>query len=145
MMAIPLSLGLGVVALNLMGYSLNQLSIVGLVVSLGLLVDDSIVVVENIERWLREGHSKIFAVVEATKQIGLAVLGCTATLMIAFMPLAFMPEAPGEFIRGLPLAVITSVFASMLISLTIVPFLASKVLKLITALMETFSYVGSRN
>ena len=129
MMAIPLSLGLGIVALNFLGYSLNQLSIVGLVVSLGLLVDDSIVVVENIERWLREGHSKTFAVIEATKQIGLAVLGCTATLMIAFMPLAFMPDAPGEFIRGLPLAVITSVFASMLVSLTIVPFLASKVLK----------------
>jgi multidrug efflux pump subunit AcrB len=129
MIAIPLSLGLGVVALNLLGYSLNQLSIVGLVVSLGLLVDDSIVVVENIERWLREGHSKTFAVIEATKQIGLAVVGCTATLMIAFMPLAFMPDAPGEFIRGLPIAVITSVFASMLVSLTIVPFLASKVLK----------------
>lgn len=129
MMAIPLSLGLGIVALNLLGYSLNQLSIVGLVVSLGLLVDDSIVVVENIERWLREGHSKTFAIIEATKQIGLAVLGCTATLMVAFMPLAFMPDAPGEFIRGLPLAVITSVFASMLISLTIVPFLSSKILK----------------
>ena len=129
MIAIPLSLGLGIVTLNFMGYSLNQLSVVGLVVSLGLLVDDSIVVVENIERWLREGHSKTFAVIEATKQIGLAVLGCTATLMIAFMPLAFMPDAPGEFIRGLPLAVISSVFASMLVSLTIVPFLASRVLK----------------
>jgi multidrug efflux pump subunit AcrB len=129
MMAIPLSLGLGIVALNLLGYSLNQLSIVGLVVSLGLLVDDSIVVVENIERWLREGRTKNFAVIQATKQIGPAVLGCTATLMVAFMPLAFMPDAPGEFIRGLPLAVISSVFASMLISLTIVPFLSSKILK----------------
>ena len=129
MMAIPISLGLGIVSLNVLGYSLNQLSIVGLVVSLGLLVDDSIVVVENIERWLREGHTKMFAVIEATKQIGLAVLGCTATLMIAFTPLAFMPDAPGEFIRGLPLAVISSVFASMLVSLTIVPFLSSKVLK----------------
>src|SRR5215831_1704199 len=129
MIAIPLSLGLGIASLNFLGYSLNQLSIVGLVVSLGLLVDDSIVVVENIERWLREGHSKSFAVVEATKQIGLAVLGCTATLIVAFMPLAFMPDAPGEFIRGLPLAVITSVFASMLLSLTIVPFLASRILK----------------
>jgi len=129
MMAIPISLGLGIVSLNVLGYSLNQLSIVGLVVSLGLLVDDSIVVVENIERWLREGHTKSFAVIEATKQIGLAVLGCTATLMIAFTPLAFMPDAPGEFIRGLPLAVISSVFASMLVSLTIVPFLSSKVLK----------------
>lgn len=129
MVAIPLSLGMGIVMMNALGYSLNQLSIVGLVVALGLLVDDSIVVVENIERWLREGHSKIFAVTEATKQIGLAVLGCTATLIIAFLPLAFLPEAPGEFIRGLPMAVITSVFASMLVSFTIVPFLASKVLK----------------
>ncbi|MFZ8466580.1 efflux RND transporter permease subunit, partial [Staphylococcus aureus] len=59
MIAIPLSLALGVVGLNAFGISLNQLSIVGLVVALGLLVDDSIVVVENIERWLREGHSKM--------------------------------------------------------------------------------------
>lgn len=129
MAAIPLSLGIGIVLLDLMGFSLNQLSIVGLVVALGLLVDDSIVVVENIERWLREGHSKQFAVIEATKQIGLAVLGCTATLIIAFLPLVFMPEASGEFIRGLPMAVIFSVFASMLVSLTIVPFMGSKLLK----------------
>lgn len=129
MVAIPLSLGIGIVMLNAMGFSLNQLSIVGLVVALGLLVDDSIVVVENIERWLREGHDKQFAVIEATKQIGLAVLGCTATLIIAFLPLVFMPEASGEFIRGLPMAVIFSVFASMLVSLTIVPFMASKVFK----------------
>ncbi|RTL60602.1 MAG: efflux RND transporter permease subunit [Sphingobacteriales bacterium] len=129
MVAIPLSLGIGVIIMNLMGFSLNQLSIVGMVVALGLLVDDSIVVVENIERWLREGHSKMDAVIEATKQIGLAVLGCTATLIIAFLPLVFMPEGPGEFIRGLPMAVISSVFASMLVSLTIVPFMASKVLK----------------
>jgi multidrug efflux pump subunit AcrB len=129
MVAIPLSLGIGIVMLNAMGFSLNQLSIVGLVVALGLLVDDSIVVVENIERWLREGHPLKTAVIEATKQIGLAVLGCTASLMIAFLPLVFLPESAGEFIRGLPMAVITSVFASMLVSLTIVPFLASKLLK----------------
>jgi len=129
MVAIPLSLGLGIVTMNLLGFSLNQLSIVGFVVALGLLVDDSIVVVENIERWLREGHSRVRAAVEATKQISLAVLGCTATLMIAFLPLVFLPEASGEFIRGLPFAVITSVFASMLVSLTIVPFLSSKLLK----------------
>ncbi|XVJ66856.1 MAG: efflux RND transporter permease subunit [Lacibacter sp.] len=129
MVAIPLSLGLGIVSLDFMGFSLNQLSIVGLVVALGLLVDDSIVVVENIERWLREGHSKKFAAVEATKQITLAVLGTTATLAIAFMPLALLPEASGEFIRSLPLAVIASVTASLLVSLTIIPFLASRVLK----------------
>lgn len=129
MVAIPLSLALGLIAMNAMGFSLNQLSIVGLVVALGLLVDDSIVVVENIERWLREGHSRTKAAIEATKQIGLAVVGCTATLVIAFLPIVFMPEAAGEFIRGLPLAVISSVLASMLVSLTIVPFLASRILK----------------
>src|SRR5258708_3350377 len=129
MVAIPLSLALGLVGLNFFNISLNQMSIVGLIVALSLLVDDSIVVVENIERWLREGHSKKETAVLATQQIGLAVLGCTATLIIAFLPLVFLPGGPGEFTRGLPLAIITSVIASLFVSLTIVPFLASRFLK----------------
>ncbi|WP_113638626.1 efflux RND transporter permease subunit [Nubsella zeaxanthinifaciens] len=129
MVSIPLSLAIGIILINLLGFSLNQLSIVGLVVSLGLLVDDSIVVVENIERWMRDGHSRLQASLLATKQIGVAVVGCTATLVIAFMPLMFMPEASGEFIRSLPVAVICSVIASMLVALTVVPFLSSKLLK----------------
>ena len=129
MISIPLSLAIGLVMLNVMGYNLNQLSIVGLVVALGLLVDDSIVVVENIERWLRMGYSRIDATILATKQIGLAVVGCTVTLIIAFMPLVFMPEGAGDFIRPLPMAVISSVLASMLVSLTIIPFLSSRILK----------------
>ncbi|MCU7552876.1 efflux RND transporter permease subunit [Chitinophagaceae bacterium LB-8] len=129
MISIPLSLALGLIALNLLGYSLNQLSIVGLVVALGLLVDDSIVVVENIERWLREGHSKKDAILKGTKQIGVAVVGCTATLVIAFLPLAFLPDVAGEFIRSLPMAVMTSVLASMIVALTLVPFIGSRILK----------------
>ncbi len=129
MISIPLSLAIGVVLLNLLGYNLNQLSIVGLVVALGLLVDDSIVVVENIERWLREGYSRTEATLKAIKQIGMAVIGCTATLIIAFLPLVFMPEAAGDFIRCLPMAVITCVLASVVVSLTIIPFLASRILK----------------
>ncbi|GGH64661.1 multidrug efflux pump subunit AcrB [Filimonas zeae] len=129
MFSIPLSLAIGIVMTSLLGYSLNQLSIVGFVVALGLLVDDSIVVVENIERWLREGHSRLDATLKATKQIGMAVLGCTATLIIAFMPLMFLPEASGDFIRSLPVAVICSVLASMIVALTVVPFLSSKLLK----------------
>jgi multidrug efflux pump subunit AcrB len=129
MISIPLSLALGLIALNLLGYSLNQLSIVGLVVALGLLVDDSIVVVENIERWLREGHSRKDAILKGTKQIGVAVIGCTATLVIAFLPLAFLPDTAGEFIRSLPMAVITSVLASMIVALTLVPFIGSRILK----------------
>jgi len=129
MISIPLSLGLGLVVLNALGFSLNQLSIVGLVVALGLLVDDSIVVVENIERWLREGASKRDAVLKGTKQIGIAVIGCTATLVIAFLPLVFLPDIAGEFIKSLPMAIITSVLASMLVALSLVPFLSSRFLK----------------
>lgn len=129
MISIPLSLSIGIVLLNVFGYNLNQLSIVGLVVALGLLVDDSIVVVENIERWMLQGHSRMEATLMATKQIGQAVVGCTVTLIIAFMPLVFMPEGAGDFIRGLPMAVIFSVLASMLVSLTIIPFLSSRLLK----------------
>jgi multidrug efflux pump subunit AcrB len=129
MISIPLSLAIGIVLLNLFGYNLNQLSIVGLVVALGLLVDDSIVVVENIERWLLEGHTKIEATLKATQQIGMAVLGCTVTLIIAFMPLVFLPESSGDFIRSLPMAVIMCIVASMLVSLTVVPFLSSRLLK----------------
>ncbi len=129
MISIPLSLAIGIVLLNLLGYNLNQLSIVGFVVALGLLVDDSIVVVENIERWMREGHSRLDATLKATNQIGMAVLGCTITLIVAFMPLLFLPDSSGEFIRSLPMAVICSILASLLVSLTIVPFLSSRLLK----------------
>ena len=129
MISIPLSLAMGIVLLQAFGYNLNQLSIVGLVVALGLLVDDSIVVVENIERWMLEGHSRLEATLKATNQIGMAVLGCTVALVIAFMPLAFLPEGAGDFIRSLPLAVMFCVVASMAVSLTIIPFLSSKLLK----------------
>lgn len=129
MMAIPLSLGLGIVSLDLLGFSLNQLSIVGFVVALGLLVDDSIVVVENIERWLREGHERKEAAILATGQITLAVIGTTATLAIAFLPLTLLPGGSGDFIRSLPVAVISSVLASLLVSLTVIPYLAGTILR----------------
>jgi multidrug efflux pump subunit AcrB len=129
MISIPLSLAIGLSLLNAFGYSINQLSIVGLIVALGILVDDSIVVVENIERYLREGYSKKEAAIRATSQITLAVIGCTVTLILAFLPLLFLPEGSGDFIRSLPMAVVTTVLASLLVSLTIVPFLSSRILK----------------
>jgi len=89
MVSIPLSLAIGLILMNALGYSLNQLSIVGLVVALGLLVDDSIVVVENIERWIRDGFSKKEAAIKATQQISISVVGCTVTLIIAFLPRKF--------------------------------------------------------
>lgn len=129
MISIPLSILTGLFLLDFLGYTINQLSIVGLIVALGILVDDSIVVIENIERYLRAGKTKKVAAIEATKQIGLAVVGCTATLILAFLPIVFLPEAAGDFVRSLPMAVITTVLASLFVSLTIVPFLSSRLLK----------------
>jgi multidrug efflux pump subunit AcrB len=125
MVSIPLSLSIGVALLNVAGFSINQLSIVGFVIALGLLVDDSIVVVENITRFLREGRSRQDAAIEATRQISISVLGCTATLIFAFLPLLFLPGTAGQFIRSLPLAVVFTIGASLLVSLTIIPWLAS--------------------
>lgn len=128
MVAIPLSLAMGVAGLWALGYSLNQISIAGFVVALGLLVDDAIVVVENIARHLREGHARIEAAIRATDQIALAVLGCTATLILAFLPLLNLPEGAGKFTRALPLSVVLTILASLLVAYTIVPFLASRIL-----------------
>jgi multidrug efflux pump subunit AcrB len=128
MISIPTSLAIAVMLLYVTGYSINQLSIVGFVIALGLLVDDSIVVVENIARFLREGYTRTQAAVEATKQIGVAVVGATATLIFAFLPLLFLPGLPGKYIRSLPLAVVYAVLASLFVSLTIIPWLASRLM-----------------
>jgi len=128
MVSVPLSLAVGVLVMNILGYTLNQLVITGFIVALGILVDDSIVVVENIARHLRMGYSRTAAALAGTQQIAVAVLGCTAVLVFAFLPLTALPGGAGKFVRGLPLAVISTVIASLFISLTIIPFLASRIL-----------------
>lgn len=129
MISIPLSLAIGLALLYALGFTINQLSIVGMIVALGILVDDSIVVVENIERFMRMGIPKKQAAIDATKQISMAVVGCTVLLIFAFLPVANLPEAAGKFIRSLPMAVSVTVLASMFVALTIVPFLSSVILK----------------
>jgi multidrug efflux pump subunit AcrB len=129
MISIPLSLAIGLSALNFLGYSLNQISIAGFVVALGLLVDDSIVVVENIARFLREGYSRAQAALQATRQILQAIVGCTATLAFAFLPLMMLSGDAGKFIRVLPTTILVTIGASLLVALTIIPFLASGMLK----------------
>ncbi|MCA6224173.1 MAG: efflux RND transporter permease subunit, partial [Phenylobacterium sp.] len=128
MMSIPLSLLIGLALVQAFGFTLNQLSIAGFVLALGLLVDDSIVVVENIARRMREGEDRITAAINGTRQIGLAVVGCTAALMLAFLPLMALPGGSGAFIRSLPVTVLATVGASLVVALTIIPFLASRIL-----------------
>ncbi len=129
MLSIPLSLAIGVTLLNAAGFTINQLSIVGFVIALGLLVDDSIVVVENIARFLRQGYSRTEAAIKATRQIFVAVLGTTATLVFAFLPVMLLPGTVGKFIRSMPAAVVFTILASLVVSVTIIPFLASTFLK----------------
>lgn len=129
MISIPLSLAMGVLWLALLGYSLNQISVSGFILSLGLLVDDSIVVTENIERHIRDGDAPVDAAINATREIGAAVLGATGVLIFAFLPLGFLPEGSGDFVRGLPVSVMVTVASSLAVSLTIIPFVASRLLR----------------
>ncbi|MBS0380066.1 MAG: efflux RND transporter permease subunit [Proteobacteria bacterium] len=128
MVSIPLSLAFGLAALDFLGYSLNQISIAAFVVALGLLVDDSIVVTENIARHLRGGISPAAAALAGTRQIFVAILGCTGTLIFAFLPLMALPGNSGKFIRVLPVTVVATIIGSLLIALFIIPFIASRVL-----------------
>ncbi|MEO7774649.1 MAG: efflux RND transporter permease subunit [Steroidobacteraceae bacterium] len=129
MMSIPLSLAIGLTVLYFLDYSLNQITIAGFVLSLGLLVDDSIVVVENIARHLRTGISRNEAALAGTKQIFEAIVGCTATLVFAFLPLAVLPGSPGKFIRVLPVTIMATILGSLFVALLFIPFLASRLLK----------------
>jgi multidrug efflux pump subunit AcrB len=128
MVSIPFSFAIGITILNILGYSLNQLSIAGFVLALGLLVDDSIVVTENIARHLRSGLSPRDSALEGVKEINVAVLGCTAALLLAFVPLLNLPEAAGDFTRSLPMAVVCTIAASLFVALSVIPFLASRLL-----------------
>ncbi len=129
MISIPLSLASGLLANSFMGWNLSQLVVAGFILSLGLLVDDSIVVVENISRHLRMGKRRDQAAIDATKEITKAVLGSTGVLVFAFFPLLFLPEGAGQFTQSFIGTIIFTVLASMFVSLTIVPFLASRILQ----------------
>ena len=129
MISIPLSLASGLLVLYSMGYNLSQLSIAGFIVSLGLLVDDSIVVTENIARHLRMGKTRTQAAIEASLEIRAAVIGSTAVLVLAFVPLLFLPGGAGAYTKSFFIAIIATVTASLVISLSLIPFLASRLLR----------------
>jgi multidrug efflux pump subunit AcrB len=128
MLSIPTSLAAGLIGLDLLSYSLNQLTVAGFIVALGLLVDDSIVVTENIERHIRMGEDRVTAAIKGTGEIALAVMGSTGVLIFAFLPLAYLPETAGDFTRSLPMAVLLTVGSSLIVSLTLIPFAASRIL-----------------
>lgn len=129
MISIPLSIASGLLAISAYGFNLSQLVVAGFILTLGLLVDDSIVVVENIARHLRMGKSRSEAAIDGTKEITMAVLGSTGVLVFAFLPLFFLPEGAGKFTQSFIATIVATITASMIVSLTIIPFLASRILK----------------
>ena len=129
MMAIPLSILMGLWVVDSLGFSLQQMSIAGLVVALGLLVDNSIAIIENIERFLAEGYSRREAAIKGTQQLIAPITSATLTTVLAFIPIVMMPETTGAFVKALPVTVIATLAASLIVAVTLTPFVASKVLK----------------
>lgn len=128
-LAIPFSILIGLGFIDILGFGLQQISIAGLVISLGLLVDNAIVVTENVARFMRLGYDRKEAAIRATSQIGWPVVSSTVTTLLAFIPIIMMKDKAGDFIQSLPVTVIATLTASLLIALTITPFLASKFIR----------------
>ena len=127
--AIPLSILMGLGFVDLSGFGLQQVSIAALVIALGLLVDNSIVIVENIERFIRKGSSREEAAIGASAELGWPILSATVTTMLAFIPIIMMPDKAGAFVESLPVTVIFTLASSLLLALTFTPYLASIFLK----------------
>ena len=124
-LAIPLSILIGIAFVDLSKFGIEQTSIAGLVIALGLLVDNAIVVTENITRFLNNGYEATDAAIKGTSQIAWAVTSSTATTVLAFVPIILMNNITGDFIRSMPATVVYTLSASLLISLSITPYLSS--------------------
>ena len=121
---------LSFIVLKLMGISMNMVVLFSLILALGMLVDNAIVVVENIYRYLEEGWDRTLAAKKATGEVAIPVIASTATTLAAFAPLMFWPGETGEFMKFLPLTLIVTLTSSLFVALVIVPVLCAMFMKL---------------
>jgi hydrophobe/amphiphile efflux-1 (HAE1) family protein len=113
------------------GYTLNTITLLALALAVGIVIDDAIVVLENIFRHIEEKKEKpMVAAVAATKEIGLAVMATTLSLIAVFLPVAFMGGIPGRFLRSFGVTMAFSIAVSMLVSFTLTPMMSSRWLKM---------------
>jgi len=124
--AIPLSFLIAIGWLDFAGFGLQQMSIVGLIIALGLLVDNAIVVTESIHREKANYPTLAEAAAAGTSLVGWAISSGTVTTMLAFLPMLMLASDTGDFIRSMPVTVVLVLLASLLIALTLTPLLASK-------------------
>ena len=128
--SIPLSILTGVLLLSLTtDISLNFMSLAGLAIAVGRVVDDSIVVLENIYRHIHLGESRYEAAISGTQEVGAAIISSTLTTVVIFVPLAFIPGVVGEFFSPFAISVSLALLASTVVAITIVPVLAASLLR----------------
>jgi multidrug efflux pump subunit AcrB len=127
--AIPLSMFLSFLILGFLGYTINMMVLFGLIMALGMLVDNGIVVVENVYRLYEEGYDLLSATRLGVGEIAWPIISSTATTLAAFLPLAFWPGIMGEFMKYLPITLIVVLSSSLFVALVITPVVASMFMK----------------
>ncbi|MBS1813269.1 MAG: multidrug efflux RND transporter permease subunit [Acidobacteria bacterium] len=127
--AVPLSIVGTFGVMYLLGYSLNNLSLMALTISTGFVVDDAIVMVENIDRYLEMGDSPLDAALKGSEQIGFTILSLTVSLIAVLIPLLFMGDIVGRLFREFAVTLAVTILVSAVVSLTLTPMMASKLLK----------------
>ena len=129
-LSIPLSMCISFIILQIFGITVNMMILFSLVISLGLLVDNGIVVTENIYRYLEKGYSKIEATKLGIGEIALPIITSTATTLAVFVPLAFWPGLTGKFMSFLPIGIIVTLLSSLFVALIINPVMISYLMKI---------------
>ena len=124
-LSIPTSMFLSFIIIGLLGVSMNMVVLFSLILALGMLVDNAIVIVENIYRFMEEGWDRKSACKKATGEVAVPVIAATATTLAAFTPLLFWPGMAGDFMSYLPLTLIITLSSSLFVALVIVPTLCS--------------------
>jgi hydrophobic/amphiphilic exporter-1 (mainly G- bacteria), HAE1 family len=124
-LSLPTSVIAAFIAVWLCGFTLNFMTLLGLSLAIGVLIDDAIVVRENIVRHMQEGKDRLTAASEGTREIGMAVIATTFSIIAVFIPVAFMPGGSGEWFRPFALTVAASVLVSLFISFTLDPMLSA--------------------
>lgn len=128
-LAMPLSMIPTFAVMKLLGFTLNNMSLLGLALVIGILVDDAIVEIENIVRHIQMGKKPLEAALEAADEIGLAVVATTMTIIVVFLPVAFMGGIPGQFFKQFGVTVAVAVFFSLLVARLITPMMSAFWLK----------------
>lgn len=126
---VPLSLIGGAFIMLLLGFSLNLLTLLSMILAIGLVVDDAIVMVENIHRHIEEGKSRFDAAIEGARELSLPVIAMTTTLIAVYTPIAFMDGLVGTLFTEFAFSLAATVLISGIVALTLAPMLSSKILK----------------